>query len=351
MSSDRRELREVITTRLLPFQIFLDDPTVTEIVANGSNEFLVERRDGWQRYEDDRLTPNFIDQLARTIASWNGQQINENTPLLSATLPEGERIQIVLPPAVRTGLFSLTIRKASPVSLSLSDLSDTSAFTDTRALGLREKRRKGDPENRLIELFEAGLWSEFLREAVRAKQNILISGATGSGKTTLSKALIAEIPLNERIITIEDTPELVVPHVNKVQLFYSMGGQGRAKLSAKQLLEASLRMRPDRVLLQELRDGTAFYYLRNINSGHPGSITTVHADSASMAFEQLTLLVKESEGGRDLDRRDIRSMLYQMVNIVVQCNRIEGRYTISEIFFDPLKDKSLDMLRTAVSKA
>ncbi len=341
MNTDRHELRGVITTRLLPFQTFLEDPSVTEIVANGFDEIWVERRNGWDRYQDDRLTPSFIDQLARTIASWNAQQINENTPLLSATLPEGERIQIVLPPAVRSGLFSLTIRKPSALSLSLSDIAESSAFRDTRALGMRDDQRLDGPEKRLIELFQAGLWSEFLREAVRAKQNILISGATGSGKTTLSKALIAEIPLNERIITIEDTPELVVPHLNKVQLFYSMGGQGRAKISAKQLLEASLRMRPDRVLLQELRDGTAFYYLRNINSGHPGSITTVHADSASLAFEQLTLLVKESEGGRDLDRSDIRSMLHQMVNVVVQCKRIHGCYMISEIYFDPFKEKSL----------
>jgi type IV secretion system protein VirB11 len=106
-----------------------------------------------------------------------------------------------------------------------------------------------------------------------------------------------------------------------------------AKIGAKDLLESCLRMRPDRILLQELRDGTAFYYIRNVNSGHPGSITTVHADSARLAFEQLTLLVKESEGGGDLERHDIREMLTIAVDVIVQCKRIEGRFRVTEIYF------------------
>src|SRR3546814_4127357 len=124
-------------------------------------------------------------------------------------------------------------------------------------------------------------------------KNILISGATGSGKTTLSKALIQLIPSEERLLTIEDTRELLVPHRNAVHLLYSKDGQGQAKVGAKHMLEASLRMRPDRILLQELRAGTAFFYLRNVNSGHPGSITTVHAHSATLALELLSLLVQE----------------------------------------------------------
>ena len=171
--------------------------------------------------------------------------------------------------------------------------------------------------------------------AVTARKNILISGATGSGKTTLSKALIQLIPAGERLLTIEDTRELVVPHRNAVHLLYSKDGQGQAQVGAKALLEASLRMRPDRILLQELRDGTAFFYLRNVNSGHPGSITTVHADSAALAFEQLSLLVKESEGGRDLERRDILDLLHLLVDVVVQCKKVDGRFLVTEIWFDP----------------
>ncbi|ANG98680.1 hypothetical protein A8A54_18875 [Brucella pseudogrignonensis] len=113
-----------------------------------------------------------------------------------------------------------------------------------------------------------------------------------------------------------------------------------AKVGVKDLLESCLRMRPDRVLLQELRDGTAFYYIRNINSGHPGSITTVHADSPSIAFEQLTLLVKESEGGRDLDRDDIRNLPKISIDVIVQCKRINGRFRVTEIYFSEENPKN-----------
>src|SRR3546814_10332344 len=109
-------------------------------------------------------------------------------------------------------------------------------------------------------------------------------------------------------------------------MIYSKDGTGTAKGSAKELLESALRMRPDRILLQELRDGTAFFYLRNVNSGHPGSITTIHADSAELAFEQLTLLVKESEGGADLAREDIRSLLKILVDVVVQMKKVDGKF-------------------------
>ena len=124
-----------------------------------------------------------------------------------------------------------------------------------------------------------------------------------------------------------------MPHRNKVQLLYSMGGQGVAGVGAKALLESCLRMRPDRILLQELRDGTAFYYLRNVNSGHPGSITTVHAESPALAFEQLTLLVKESVGGSSLDRADIMGLLRVLVDVVVQCKRIGGQFRVTEVYF------------------
>ena len=134
---------------------------------------------------------------------------------------------------------------------------------------------------------------------------------------------------------------MVVPQRNHVHMMYAKDGKSLQKAGAKELLESALRMRPDRILLQELRDGTAFFYLRNVNSGHPGSITTVHANTAEGAFEQLTLLVKESEGGNDLDRHDIRSLLRSLVDIVVQMHRLppgEGRparYRMTEVWFDP----------------
>src|SRR5438067_1923635 len=133
---------------------------------------------------------------------------------------------------------------------------------------------------------------------------------------------------------------LTVPHPNAVHLLYAKHGQGLAKVGANQLLESALRMRPDRILLQELRDGTAFFYLRNVNTGHPGSITTIHADSATLAFEQLTLLVRESEGGRDLPRDDIRELLHLLVDVVVQMKKTDGRFRMTEVYYDPLRKRA-----------
>ena len=134
-------------------------------------------------------------------------------------------------------------------------------------------------------LLKAGRHLEFFDRAVKARLKILISDASGSGKTTLSKGLIKLIPPEERLLTIEDTRELIVPHNNVVQMLFAKDGQGTANVTAKHFLESALRMRPERILLQELRDGTVFFYLRNVNSSHPGSITTIHADSTALAFE------------------------------------------------------------------
>jgi type IV secretion system protein VirB11 len=266
--------------------------------------------------------------------------VDETRPILSAVLPDGERIQIVVPPAVTAGTVSLTIRKPSRITLTLDEMAAQGLFDRMRLIGAAFE----DPaaaaglshdDLHLVELARSRDLVAFLRHAVRTRRNVLISGATGSGKTTLSKALIVEIPKSERLITIEDTPELMLPHPNVVRLFYSKGDQGLARVTPKDLLESALRMRPDRILLQELRDGTAFYYIRNVNSGHPGSITTVHASSARLAFEQLALLVKESEGGQDLARDDIRSLLTLLVDLVIQCERREGVFRVSEVYFGP----------------
>ncbi|MCZ3376191.1 P-type DNA transfer ATPase VirB11 [Rhizobium sp. AG207R] len=326
-ASDARVVREL----LLPLSRFLKDTSLYEIVVNRPGEVLTEGTEGWRRHALPDLSFEKLMRLARAIASYSNQAIDEARPILSATLPDEERIQIVVPPATSKGTVSVTIRKPSSVTLTLDDLERGELFSNVSS----SNRHSESSDARLYKILKAGDYATFLRAAVLARKNIIISGATGSGKTTLSKALIRHIPEHERIISIEDTPELVISQPNHVKLFYSKGGQGLAKISAKDLLESCLRMRPDRILLQELRDGSAFYYIRNVNSGHPGSITTVHADSAALALEQLTLLVKESEGGRDLERGDIHGLLKVAVDIIVQCRRIDGKFRVSEIYFEP----------------
>lgn len=326
-ASDAGVVRELLS----PLSRFLKDASLYEIVINRPEEVLTEGPAGWRSHELPELGFDKLMRLARAVASYSNQAIDESRPILSATLPDEERIQIVVPPATTKGTVSITIRKPSAVTLTLDDLEGAGLFSEATAVSTGV----ASWDKKLIDLYEAANYATFLQQAVLARKNIIISGATGSGKTTLSKALIRHIPEQERIISIEDTPELVISQPNHVRLFYSKGGQGLAKIGVKDLLESCLRMRPDRILLQELRDGAAFYYIRNVNSGHPGSITTVHADSAQLAFEQLTLLVKESEGGRDLARDDIRALLGAAIDVIIQCKRSDGRFLVTEIYFEP----------------
>ena len=315
--------------RLRPW---LGDRDVTELCVNRPGEVFVERADGWRREGVPFLTEPWCQQFARLVAGATKQRVNAETPLLSASLPSGERLQVVLPPAVAVGTVAIVIRRPSEQVWGLEELATGGLFERCVASG---SCAFAGSEAELARLYAAGEWQAFLRLAVQVRKNIVVSGATGSGKTTLTKALIREIPRDERLVVLEDAAELALDsHPNSVRLFYSKDGQGLARVSAKQLLEASLRMRPDRILLAELRGEEAYYYLRNVNSGHPGSITSVHASSAELAFEQLTLLVKESAAGRELARSDIRALLEELVDVVVQCARDSaGRRVVSEILY------------------
>ncbi len=176
-----------------------------------------------------------------------------------------------------------------------------------------------------------------MRLAVKSRKNILVSGPTGSGKTTWTKALIREIASDERLITIEDAEELVLDrHPNHVRLFYSKDDQGLARVTPKQLLESCLRMKPDRILLAELRAEEAFDYLRNVNSGHPGSITSIHAASCGARLRAAGAPRQaKPRRARSSPREDIKSLLYLLIDIVIQFGVERHERFIREIWFDP----------------
>jgi type IV secretion system protein VirB11 len=314
----------------------LGNPDITEVCINRPGEAFVETRSGWHcevlRFADF----DWCRRLARLIANSTRQRVDETSPLLSASLSSGERVQIVLPPATTAATVAITIRRPSDEAWSVEDLARRGVFRRTQRAG----DVLDDAERELLRLLDTRDYIAFMQLAVRCRKNILVSGPTGSGKTTWTKALIREIPPEERLITIEDAKELVLDrHPNHVRLFYSKDDQGLARTSPKQLLECCLRMKPDRILLAELRSEEAFDYLRNVNSGHPGSITSVHATSAELAFEQLVLLVKQSPGGRELARQDIKSLLYLLVDVVIQFGVERHERYIKEIWYEPTRKR------------
>ena len=320
----------------------LADPHVTELCINRPREIFLETHAGWHRKELPFADFDWCRRLAKLIANLTRQRVDEASPLLSASLPTGERVQIVLPPATTAGCVAVTIRRPADVVWPIEELARRGAFDKLRG----DDTSGNDVVKELLCLHAAREYAAFLQLAVKARKNIIVSGATGSGKTTWTKALIREIPDGERLVTIEDARELVLEgHPNHVRLFYSKDEQGLARVTPKQLLECCLRMRPDRILLAELRSEEAFDYLRNVNSGHPGSITSVHAASASLAFEQLVLLVKQSPAGRGLARRDIRALLHLLVDVVIQCGLEGHKRVVQEVWFDPSLKRRAGMRR------
>ena len=310
---------------LAPLVGMLARPDVTDIYVNRPGELWIETTTGTiERHDAPALDEPTLARLARQIASLSHQGISREHPLLSATLPDGARAQVVAPPATR-GPLALAIRKHVSPDLALDDYVAAGAFDETR----RGAADKTAVDRALRAKLDAGDIAGMLAMAVKARKNILVSGGTSSGKTTFLNALIREIPPEERLILIEDTPELVVDQDNVVGLLAARSALGEAQVSANDLLAASLRMRPDRIILGELRGEEAFAFLRAVNTGHPGSMTTVHADSAERAVEQIVLLALQA--GTQLGRDDIRHYISSTVDIFVQLARTGGRRSVAEV--------------------
>ena len=311
---------------LAPLTGMLARPDVTDIYVNRPGEVWAETLGGAvERHEAPGLDVPTLDRLARQIAALSHQGISREHPLLSASLPDGSRVQIAAPPATR-GPMAIAIRKHISSDLGLDDYVSAGAFSGTvrgTAPG------KSDTDLRLAELLAAGDVAGMLAAAVKARKNILVSGGTSTGKTTFLNALIREIPAGERLILIEDTPELHQHHDNLVGLLAVRGSQGEARVTATDLLAASLRMRPDRIILGELRGEEAYTFLRAINTGHPGSMTSVHADSAERAIEQIVLLVLQA--GTQLSRDDVRHYVRSTVDVYVQLQRVGGKRSVAQV--------------------
>ena len=317
-----------LRTHLRPLQQWFEAQGVTEVSVNRPGEIWIARQGEpyMERHAAADLTDEILLALAHQVATSTEQEVSPEKPLLSAELPNGFRVQFILPPASGRSV-ALSIRRPAVLDLTLKDYERTGAFDLTNRRTGEEQQVECD----LRDAHAAGEFASFLGMAVRARKNILISAGTDAGKTTLLNALLKEIPSRERLVIIEDARELRPPQANCVRLFYSRGDQGLARAGAQELCEATLRLRPDRILLGELRGKEAFTYLRTINSGHPGSITTIHSDSPELAFEQLALMVMQ--GFPSIDKTLVVDYVRAIIPIVVQAKRSAGRRFISEIHY------------------
>jgi type IV secretion system protein VirB11 len=315
---------------LAPLKSFLDDLDVVEISVNRPGQVYVERLGAahMEFHEIPELTTAEIVNIGERVAASTNQFVSSANPILSAALPTGERIQVVLPPAAPDGGI-LSIRKQVVSAFTLEDYRDRGSLDEVTVAvgGLSET-----DEALINQLSRKDIYG-FIRTAIVNRVSILISGGTSSGKTTFLNACLKSIDEHERIITLEDTRELFPPHKNAVHLLASRGDQGTAKVTIQSLLEASLRMRPDRLFVGEVRGSEAFAFLRAINTGHPGSMSTVHADTPLGAYEQLAMMVMQSGLSAAYPKIDLISYIRQVIPIVIQLRREGGRRGVSEIFF------------------
>jgi type IV secretion system protein VirB11 len=319
-----------LTAFLKPFEKWLRNERIAEIFVNGPGEFWVELAGGsMRRVNAPDITDQLVQRLAGQIARYNRQAINSENPVLAASLPGGERVQIVGPPATRRH-WAMAIRRPVLETLELGDFSGADNFSE---VAITNDRRLSRIDARLLHLLQSRKVPEFLDLAVKSRKSILISGGTSTGKTSLLNALLRSIPATERLITVEDTAEMAIRHQNSVGLIAVKGALGEARIGIDDLLNASLRMRPDRIILGELRGAEAVTFLRAINTGHPGSITTIHADSPHGAFEQIALMALQA--GMPLSRRETIDYVKSIIDIAIHVERENGGRRISEIMFAP----------------
>lgn len=293
---------ELILPFLRPIQALILDPEISEIMVNGTERIFIEKQGHVEAVEHVTLSQKSLEVAVRNIARRLGDDISEEKPILDSRLPDGSRVAAVLPPCSLNGVL-LTIRKFNAKHFAIEDLIASGTVTQEVAA--------------------------CLKSAVLTHQNVLIAGATGCGKTTLLNALSNLIPKHERVLVIEDTAEIQIDMPNLVRFEARREQNGLPAVTIRELLKASLRHRPDRILLGEIRGAEAFDLLQLLNTGHSGTISTVHANSAAQAISRFTSCVLQS--GVELPYRAIKSNIADSLSILVHLDRRPGRRFVSEV--------------------
>jgi pilus assembly protein CpaF len=293
---------EIILPFLKPIEHLVLDDTISEVMVNDPDHVFIEKNGFIQQVRGIALNDKSLMVAVKNIARRLGNDVSELAPILDSRLPDGSRVAAVIPPCSPNGV-TLTIRKFNTRHFEIQDLIAAGTL-------------------------DQGMANQ-LESCVLAGKNILIAGSTGSGKTTLLNILGKFIPEDERILLIEDTSEIEISLENVVRFEARQPQNGLPAVTIRDLLKAALRHRPDRIILGEIRGGEAFDLLQLLNTGHAGSLSTVHATSARQALSRFTSCVLQS--GVDLPYRAIKTNIADSVNVVVQLERRPGQRFISEV--------------------
>lgn len=334
MTSENLSL-EYMKDRL--FGNFLPLDGLTEIAINRPGEIHTKIHDQWQIHHAD-ISLRECYSFAKALAAWNEDNIDETSPILSATLVSGERIQVLLYPACQRQTVSITLRKPSLCQHSHQHWIEQGFYRS-----LTGKKHRGNKDDDLIDYYQRGQIPLFIEKAVEYGKNIFIVGETGSGKTTYMKTLLDYIPTQLRIITIEDNPEIqLFRHTNYVHLFYPADAGDQAIVTPGKLIRANYRMNPDRILLAEIRGREAWDALKIIGSGHEGLITSLHAGSPEDCISGMIDRCYEHSDCQNMPFRVLLSKVLQSIDIIL-CVTLHGDIRrLSDIYFKPLH---IDLIR------
>ena len=316
----------------------LEDDSITEICYNGKGNIWALHDNGkWTSHETE-LTYKSAKAISKVIASAKETEITVNKPILSSTLANGERVQVVIPPAMKQNYISITVRKPSKKKISIQEYEEQGLFL------VGENKKKVQAKNAILnKLYVNEEYKDFIIEAVEQGKTIIVAGSTGSGKTTFMKTLIDFIPKFSRIISIEDVEELIFNEEdNYVQLFYPSEAKATDFLNATTLLKSCLRMKPDRIVLAELRGAETFDFINIINSGHGGSITSCHAGSVAETFSRLSMMTLLSESGQKIPYHVIQETLKYAIDIVIHMADTDEGRRITEIYYKDAEQSKKD---------